>query len=154
MSSRPVPETEGPLFNPPALRREVENFKVQDHVYFQTYWKEYGAGKGPAVLLYLFGIETIKFDLYGKDKGHFHVNPNNPEPDDACLLWLPEDTAAVQVDRAIFEFRRNVRFYLRRNVDERIRSLELDVERWNGTLDQVRHRLLRLLETVLDLADV
>lgn len=151
MQPKPVPESEGPLFNPPALRRDVENFKVQHHVYFQTYWKIYGPGKGPAVLLYLFGIETLKFDIYGKDKGHYHVNPNNPKAAHANVLWMPEHDAASQVRRAVFELRCNISYYLQRNVDERIRGLELDVSNWNSALEKVEDRLLMLLDTVPDL---
>lgn len=152
--NRPVPETEGPLFNPPALRKDVEIFKVQEHVYFQVYWKEHGPGKGPAVLLYLFGIETIKFDIFGKNKGHYHVNPNNPEVNDVNVIWLPEDTAAKQVRRVVFELRRNVHYYLQRNVDERIRNLELDEVRWNEVLERVEQRVMTLLETVPDIRGI
>lgn len=151
MQPSAIPETEGPLFNPPALRRDVENFKVQDNVYFQTYWKIFGIGKGPAVLLYLFGIETLKFDIYGKDKGHYHVNPNNPEAGDANILLMPEPDAVSQVGRAVFELKHNIHYYLQRNADERIRSLEIDDSSWNDALGKVESRLLMFLDTVPDL---
>jgi hypothetical protein len=147
-----IPETEGPLFNPPAFRRDVRIYKVQEHVYFQVYWKEFGPGKGPAVLLYLFGIETLKFDIYGKDTGHFHVNPNNPQKGSANVLWMREDTESAQVERAMYELRHNIDFYLQRNVDPRIHSLEIDSAAWNGVLDEVRERLLHLLDTIPKLA--
>ena len=149
-----IPESEGPLFNPPALRKDVEVFKVQDNVYFQVYWKQYGEGKGPAVILYLFGIESIKFDLYGKGAGHFHVNPNNPESGNANLLWLPEDDANRQVRRAVFELKHNIYFYLQRNVDRRIRELRIDASRWDAALVAIESKVLDILATVPQLRDV
>jgi hypothetical protein len=142
---------QGPLFNPPALRRDVEVIRVQDDVYFQVYWKIIGSGRGPAVILYLFGIETLKFDLFGKDKGHYHVNPNNPHDGDADILWLPEPCAAAQTRRVVFELRRNTRYYLQRNVDPRIRELRLDEASWVAAVARVETGLLHLLATVPEL---
>lgn len=151
MEATGIPEHEGPLFNPPSLRRDVEIIKVQEHVYFQVYWKVFGSGMGPAVILYLFGIETLKFDIYGKDKGHYHVNPNNPDSGDADILWLPEADATTQVQRVLFELRRNTRYYLQRNVDARIRELQLDPVEWDTALGRVEARLVEILATVPDL---
>ncbi|MGA8259321.1 MAG: hypothetical protein WB783_03825 [Arenicellales bacterium] len=154
MSSTGVPETEGPLFHPPALRRDVGIVRVQEHVYLQAYWKELSHGRGPALILYLFGIETLKFDLFGKGRGHFHVNPNNPEYGDANVLWFPEASASAQVERAAFELRRNLPYYLERNVDERIRALCIDELSLSRAVDEARAILLGFLETVPALQEI
>jgi hypothetical protein len=151
LESTTVSDRKSPLFNPPALRKDVEVFKVQEHVYFQVYWKVIGSGKGPATILYLFDIETLKFDIYGKDKGHYHANPNNPHAGDVDILWLPELDAAAQIQRVMFELRRNVYYYLQRNVDERIRELRIDSAKWDAALEKVEARIFELLATVPEL---
>ena len=61
------------LLNPPKLRKDLLNIKVIEDVYFQVYWKVLEHGKGPAVILYVNRKEVLKFDCFGKDKGHFHI---------------------------------------------------------------------------------
>ncbi len=151
MSPRPIPETEGPLFHPPALRKRVTRFMIQEHVYLQAYWKAFGQGKGPAAILYLFGIETLKFDLYGRGKGHYHVNPNNPETGGANIVWMPEPDAAAQVERTLFELDRNLYFYLQRNVDARIRDLAINRDRLVEGLAWLKTQFDDMLENVPEL---
>lgn len=149
-----MPETEGPLFHPPALRKDCEIIKVQEHVYFQTYWKVVADGKGPATILYLFGIETIKFDCLGKDKGHFHVNPNNPEPQDGGIILIPEKTCREQITRCVFEFQCNIGYYISRNIDKRICNLKFNTTKWKNALMQVEKNLNHLLDTVPELDEL
>ena len=64
-------------YQPPQIMHQDEViFKIQEDVLFQVYWKSLPIGTGPAVILKAFGQEILKFDCFGKEKGHFHVAPN------------------------------------------------------------------------------
>jgi len=64
-------------FNPDDLaagiRRDVEWIGVQPDVDLEVYWKILPIGKGPAISLYAFGFEILKFDCFGARGGHFHL---------------------------------------------------------------------------------
>lgn len=140
--------------NPPSLRKNVVNHEIQDNVWFQVYWKVLELGRGPAVILYIFDIAVLKFDCFGKDKGHYHVDMYKLGGLNGVRekrVFLHEDTALKQIDRAVFELRTNLRFYLQHNPDVRIRNIEIDRKRFESALARVRLNMIKFLETVPEL---
>src|SRR5438552_16915510 len=117
-------------FNPDGLtagiRRDVEWIHVQPDVDLEVYWKVLPIGKGPAISLYAFGFQILKFDCFGATDGHFHLFLVCPSPTSEDRIWLPEPNATAQVERAIFELKRNAPDYLQRHADERVRRLHLE----------------------------
>ena len=145
-------------FDPDAVtagfRRDVKWIHVQPNVDLEVYWKVLPIGKGPAISLYAFGFQILKFDCFGAIDGHFHLCLGWPSPTSEDRIWLSEPNATAQVERAMFELRRNVSYYLQRHGDERVRLLQLDSEAWPGACTQARNEMLHFLSTVPELADV
>jgi hypothetical protein len=136
------------------IRHDVEWIRVQPDVDFEVYWKVLPIGKGPALSLYAFGFQILKFDCFGATDGHFHLFLGWPSPATEDRIWLPEPSGTAQVERAIFELRRNVPYYLQRHSDERVRQLHLESATWSTACTQARDKMLHLLSTVPELADV
>ena len=145
-------------FNPDGLtagiRRDVEWIHVQPDVDLEVYWKVLPIGKGPAISLYAFGFQILKFDCFGATDGHFHLFLGWPSPTSEDRIWLPEPNATAQVERAIFELRRNAPYYLQRHADERVRRLHLEPATWSTACARARDKMLNFLCSVPELADV
>lgn len=135
-------------------RHDVEWIHVQPDVDLEVYWKVLPIGKGPAVSLYAFGFQILKFDCFGATDGHFHLFLGWPSPTTEDRIWLQEPSAPAQVERAIFELKRNAPYYLQRHNDERVRRLELEPAPWFTACTQARDKMLYFLQTVPELAEM
>src|SRR5438034_4542320 len=136
------------------MRRDVEWIRVQPGVDLKVYWKILPIGKGPAISLYAFGFQILKFDCFGATDGHFHLFLGWPSPTSEDRIWLPEPSATAQVERAIFELRRNAPYYLQRHADERVRRLHPEPATWSAACTRARDKMLHFLCSVPELADV
>src|SRR6266852_5590791 len=58
---------------PGEIRRDVEWIRVQPDVSLKVYWKVLPIGKGPAISLYIFEFQILRFDCFGATDGHFHL---------------------------------------------------------------------------------
>jgi hypothetical protein len=143
-------------FNPDGsgIRHDVEWIHVQPDVDLEVYWKVLPIGKGPAVSLYALGFQILKFDCFGARDGHFHLFLGWPSPTTEDRIWLSEPSALAQVDRAIFELKRNAPYYLQRHNDERVRFLHLEPASWSAACTQARDKMLHFLRSVPELAGV
>jgi len=95
-------------------------------------------GKGPAIILNIHGHEVAKFDCYGQDVGHYHIQVTEWRRKRVNILRLPETTREAQIERAIFELRNNARWYLDRHPLWRVRRVEMDRARLREATDQAR----------------
>ena len=136
------------------IRRDVEWIRVQPDVDLEVYWKVLPIGKGPAISLYAFGFQILRFDCFGARDGHFHLLLGWPSPTSEDRIWLPEANATAQVERTVFELTKNVTYYLQRHNDERVRSLHLEPARWSAACTQARDKMLYFLSSVPELVDV
>ena len=136
------------------IRHDVEWIRVQPDVDLKVYWKILPIGKGPAVSLYAFGFQILRFDCFGVRDGHYHLLLGWPSPADEERIWLPEPNATTQVERTMFELTRNVHYYLQRHGDERVRRLHLEPATWATACTHVRDKMLHFLCSVPELADV
>jgi hypothetical protein len=139
---------------PKEMRRDVEWIRVQPDVDLKVYWKVLAIGKGPAVSLYAFGFQILRFDCFGAGDGHFHLFLGWPAPASEERIWLPEPNATAQVERTMFELAKNMTYYLQRHNDERVRGLHLESEAWARACTHARDKMLHFLCTVPELADV
>ncbi len=133
------------------IRRDVEWIRIQPEVDLEVYWKILSIGKGPTISLYAFGFHILKFDCFGATDGHFHLFLGWPSPTSEDRIWLPEPNATAQVERAMFELRRNVTYYLQRHSDQRVRCLRLQSEAWSTACTRAREKMLHFLRTVPEL---
>jgi len=139
---------------PGEMRRDVEWIRVQPDVNLKVYWKILPIGKGPAISLYAFEFQILRFDCFGAKDGHFHLLLGWPSPASEDRIWLPEPNATAQVERTMFELTKNVTYYLERHNDERVRRLQLESEAWSTACTRAREKMLYFLCTVPELADV
>jgi len=139
---------------PGETRCDVEWIRVQPEVSLKVYWKILPIGKGPAISLYVFEFQILRFDCFGAADGHFHLLLGWPSPTSEDRLWLPEPNATAQVERTMFELKKNVDYYLQRHNDERVRRLRLEPETWSTACTRARERMLYFLSSVPELADV
>ncbi len=139
---------------PGEMRRDVEWIRVQPDVNLKVYWKVLPIGKGPAVSLYAFEFQILRFDCFGANDGHFHLLLGWPSPASEDRIWLPEPNATAQVERTMFELTKNVTYYLERHNDERVRRLQLEPQAWSAACTHAREKMLYFLCTVPELADV
>jgi hypothetical protein len=139
---------------PGETRSDVEWIRVQPDVTLKVYWKILPIGKGPAVSLYAFEFQILRFDCFGARDGHCHLLLGWPSPASEDRIWLPEPNATAQVERTMFELTKNVTYYLQRHNDERVRRLQLESEAWSTACARARDRMLHFLRTVPELADV
>jgi hypothetical protein len=136
------------------MRRDVEWIRVQPDVDLKVYWKVLPIGKGPAISVYIFEFQILRFDCFGARDGHFHLFLGWPSPTSEDRIWLSEPSATAQVERTMFELTKNVTYYLQRHNDERVRHLQLDSEVWSAACARARDRMLHFLSSVPELADV
>jgi hypothetical protein len=94
--------------------RDPAFIAVTPQLTFETYWKDVEAGKGPAVIVWFDYRKIVKFDCFGKGRGHYHVAlpALARKPVEFDRIFLPEETIEAQIERAVFELRRNLRYYL------------------------------------------
>ena len=141
-----------PINNPPKLRKDFKNIKIQENVYFQVYWKVLEIGKGPAVILFIFGEEILKFDCFGKDKGHYHINSENSSFSEK--IFFEEISASDQIERTISELRNNLNLILKQNKRKKVRELEIVQEKYDHAIVEVKFNMLNFLNTKPELSDI
>lgn len=142
------------LLNPPKLRKDVLNIKVQEDVYFQVYWKVLEIGKGPAVILYIFSREVLKFDCFGKAKGHFHVAGYKLNGSTGKRIYFKEESAYEQIEWTVHELKTNHSHYLQKNKNKRIRELHIDQKDLESAIVSVRSKMIEFIENIPELAGI
>jgi hypothetical protein len=129
-------------------RQDMVNFPLGDSAYLQAYWKIYGVGRGPALALYIDSEEVLKFDFYGDEKAHYHVQSLHPAPCRHSALRMREKTIPEQIDRALFDLEHNLYWYLERHPLQSVRQFRVKKATLKATLDQVKPLLLSYVEKV------
>ena len=139
---------------PPKVRKNVTNISIQKDVYFQVYWKELKVGKGPAVILYIYDKEILKFDCFGKGKGHYHVNFCTQNGAKVNRLYFIENNAKEQIERTAFELEKNLNYYLERNIDPRIRQIHLKQDSLEKAVCKIKSKMTEFLSSIPELRDI
>lgn len=129
-------------------RNDLKTFQIEENLNLLVYWKSLEIGIGPAVILQAFDLEILKFDCFGKDKGHYHIAPHYD-----FRIYFIEETVPDQIKRTINELRLNGFRYLKNQKDPRFKSFTLDESNYSLKLDQVEKMLHQLHLTVLKLGE-
>jgi hypothetical protein len=132
-------------------RRDTVRYDVQEHVYLTTYWKVLANGKGPATSLFVHGEEVLKFDCFGRNKGHCHIGFARPKKRCRERLYLAEQTVEEQIARTAFELTVNLPYYLDRHPARRVRSITLDAQRFKEIVDKVCLQMLEFQRAIPEL---
>ncbi len=137
-------------------RKEMVCFWVDDRIRLDVYWKILNLGKGPSLILNIFGEEVLRFDFFGEGAGHYHVTVPEFKASAKSLLFLPEKTVSAQIDRAIFELTHNLDWYLHRHPLGKIRNLSVNKTKLQHVAAQAQAQLLAYIGKAeeLEIAEV
>ncbi len=136
------------------VRKDVTNIAIQEGLTLVVYWKVLNIGKGPAVILKVYNREILKFDCFGKEKGHYHVYPNYND-----RIWFIEDNAADQVRRTRLELEMNGSKYLRKYLSDfpknpKLRHIDAKLPDLGNALDQMEDRMNFFLSNIPELKEI
>ena len=121
------------------VRKDVLKIEIQENAYMLVYHKNLDIGFGPALGLYLYDIEYLKFDFFGEEKGHYHIF--NKKRD--VRIYFKERTVLEQINKVAHELTNNIQTYLEGSKNKKI--LEFQFEN-----DVFRSKILAAVEILLD----
>ena len=121
-----------------ALRKDVVKIDIQENAYVLVYHKFLDIGSGSSIGLYLYNKEYLKFDCFGKNKGHYHVN--NKKNDDR--IYFTEQTAKEQIEKTINELTTNINSYLVMSSNIKIKKFVFDDNLLKSKLTEAKQILM------------
>jgi len=123
--------------------RDVAFVQVTPEIVFETYWKDVEAGKGPALVVWCDYRKVLKFDCFGKGRGHYHISVPvfSKRTEEFDRIFLPEETIEAQIERVVFELRTNLFYYLARAPHRRARKARIDEPQLTRAVEEVRKLL-------------
>jgi hypothetical protein len=129
-------------------RRDVRRIDAGPGLEFEVFWKKItGIGRGPACSVLVAGEEVLRLDCFGPGDGHLHADFLMLAPEGEDRLFFGEDTVPAQIERALFEIRRNLPYYTARSRWPPARTFKADPARLEAALAQVRTTLLGFYST-------
>jgi hypothetical protein len=123
-------------------KNDLVEYPIQDNVRLEVYWRDDRGGRGPAASLYVYDDEVFRFDCFGGDQGHCHVNLKQTG---GGRWYYPEGTAQEHIERSAFELRVNLPFCFRANQDPRIQAVEIEQAKLEGVANQMQNKLLEFV---------
>lgn len=129
-------------------RRDVRRIDAGPGLELEVFWKKIaGVGRGPACSVLVAGEEVLRLDCFGPGDGHLHADSLMLAPEGQERLFFGEDTVPAQIERALFEIRRNLPYYTARSRWPPARAFRADPVRLEAALAQVRTTLLEFYST-------
>jgi len=124
-------------------RRDVRRIDGGPGLEFEVFWKTIpGVGRGPACSVLVAGEEVLRLDCFGPGDGHLHADLLILAPKGEHRLFFGEETVPAQIERALFEIRRNLLYYTARSLWSPARGFKPDPIPFEAALVQVRTTLL------------
>ena len=125
--------------------RDPVFLSVTPDVVFEIYWKDVEAGKGPALIVWCRFRKILKFDCFGKGRGHYHVAlpAGLQRSREFDRIHLPEDTVEGQIERVAFELRMNLRYYLEHCPYRTGRRARVGQDDLLAAIDEARSLMIR-----------
>lgn len=117
-------------------RQDCVEIPIQDGAHLLAFHKDLDFGRGPALSLYVNGLEVLKFDCFGPGVGHFHVQPHA-----TTRLMMAERSMRGQVIRAVREIKINAELYASWSTDASVGCFRFD----KSALDQAAAKAKTLL---------
>jgi hypothetical protein len=131
-------------------RRDVRRIDGGPGLEFEVFWKKItGVGRGPACSVVVAGEEVLRLDCFGPGDGHLHADFFMLAPEGEERLFFGEDTVPAQIERAVFEIKRNLPYYTARSRWPPARDFKADPVRLEAALAQVRTTLLEFSSTAV-----
>ena len=145
---------------------DVAHYPIQRGADLYVYWKSLDEGKGPSASFFVLGEEVLRFDCFGENRGHYHMNLENRghrrrnwasttglNSRKIICLYFPEKTVSEQIERSAFELTTNVRYYLWRNRDKKIKTFSLDENRLREAVAVMKSKMLEYHHAIPELQD-
>ena len=100
---------------------------------------------GPALIVWFDYRRILKFDCLGKGRGHYHVAlpPGMQRGREFDRIHLPEETVEEQIERVVFELRKNLRYHLEHCPYRRGRRATVPEQAVLDASEEVRSLMLR-----------
>ena len=132
-------------------RRDVKIHVIRPDVELHVFWKVLPIGRGPAFSLFVHDEEVLKFDCFGKGRGHFHACFEHGSSSAESRIHFFEPSAAQQIARVEFELLHNLDYYLQRHPWRRIRATQINPERLKTALSVATREAHMFLRSVPEL---
>jgi len=129
--------------------RDPTFIEVTPDITFETYWKDVEAGKGPALIVWCRFRKIMKFDCFGKGRGHYHISVPvySSGADEADRIYLPEESVEAQVERVAFELKGNLPYFLARAAYRGARKVTVPTPDLLHAVDEARSLMYEHAET-------
>ncbi len=134
-------------------RQDLVSHDIETYCHLEVYWvkqEDDEEEEGPVAILVVHGREVLKFDCYGKGKGHLHFSKKHPHNGLHGLsgrFLFHEETVEAQIERGVFELTANLKEYLESNSWSKVRRTVIDVNRMEEASNWMRSRMLALEKT-------
>ena len=119
----------------------VVTVPIQPAVFLEVYWVGMSFGWGPGASLTIHDQEILRFDCFGGNQGHLHARSRGGI---GGRLYFEEGTVESHIERAIFELKRNLNWYLAFSENPKITNIKIDPVRLCEATDQMRTYMLDL----------
>lgn len=129
-------------------RMDLKRFKISEDFYIDVFRKDLPIGVGPALSVYLFGHEVLKFDCFGKNEGHFHVKSIVPDKKTQTRIYFYESSREEQIERTLFELLHNLSYYQIRCPQRGVRDLKIDYTKLEQHIPTIRSLMLIFLKSI------
>lgn len=137
-----------------AGREGLAVFPLGEGAEMHVFWKVVaGIGSGPAFSIFVGEWELLRIDCFGPGAGHFHVAVPRDWAAREDRIWMIETDRTAQIDRALFEMTRNLRYYQERHPDRRVRMAALDPGRVAAAAGEAAGIAKGFLRTVPEIGD-
>ena len=124
-------------------KHDLVEYRIQDNVRLESYWRDDAGGRGPAASLYVYDDEIMRFDCFGGDNGHCHFNLRQTRG----RRWMyPEGSFQDHIQQSQFDLRTNLNFCLQTHQDERVQEVQIEQESLKQAAQQMEAHLLVLAE--------
>lgn len=120
------------------IRKDIYRIDITNNLYFLVFHKVLNIGEGPSLAICFNNYEYLKFDIYGKDKGHYHIYNKNGQ-----TIYFKEETAMEQINAVNNDLKNNIGIYLSKSDRIDIRTFEINMDIF---VEKVNDAINKLIE--------
>lgn len=121
-----------------SLRKDLYKIEIDSNVYLLVFHKMLPIGFGSALSLYINNWEFLKFDCFGKEKGHFHIYSGSKNK----TIYFVETTCEEQIEKSIYEISTNLKTYLTNVNNSKIKNVSINYEKIKYCLQEAKNKML------------
>ena len=119
------------------MRKDIYKIDIQDNLYFLIFHKTLTKGFGSAVSLYINNFEFLKFDCFGENKGHYHINNGKTNKE----IFFIEKTCEDQINYTC-DLIKNINVFLNKSNRNDIKNFKIDMNIFVNKIDDIKNKML------------